>query len=351
MKIDAEQTKIEIPTYKLGTFLIRGEYANGQFYVPFSVTEIPLIPSVNRGRKITYISGGIRTEILKDEMTRGPLLKTTSPKDAREIADYINAKFDDLRKIADSTSGFGKLQTLETKILDSDVYFRLGMFCGDAAGHNMTTKAAEAICLYLMNLFHSIEYYVISGNYCTDKKPAQINIDKGRGKTVKATAVIPKTVIEEYLHTSAERIIEINHKKNIRGSQLAGSLGKNGHHANIIAAIYLATGQDIANVVEGSLGETIAYLKENVLEFSVLIPALIVGTVGGGTNLPYAQENLKLMECNGSGKIAGNNSKKLAEIIAASVLCGEISLLGALSNNGELMKAHEAYERISIRGK
>src|SRR3989338_3752514 len=170
MKIDAEQTKIEIPTYKLGPFLIRGEYANGQFYVPFSVTEIPLIPSVNRGRKITYISGCIRTE---------------------------------------------KLKTLETKILDSDVYFRLGMFCGDAAGHNMTTKAAEAICLYLMNLFHSIEYYVISGNYCTDKKPAQINIDKGRGKTVRATAVIPKTVIEEYLHTSAERIIEINHKKNM----------------------------------------------------------------------------------------------------------------------------------------
>ena len=223
------------------------------------------------------------------------------------------------------------------------------MFCGDAAGHNMTTKAAQEICHHLEEKFPNIIKLIsISSNYCTDKKPAQINIEKGRGRTVEATAIIPEYLIKEHLRTTGKEIAKLNYKKNIVGSKLAGSLGKNAHHANIVAALFLATGQDIANVVEGSLGETKVDFSDNELSFSVSLPSIIVGTVGGGTDLPYAKENLELLGCYGGGNPIGSNAGKLAEIVAGCVLPAELSLLAALLNKKELITIHEIIERGKI---
>ncbi|GAG07238.1 unnamed protein product, partial [marine sediment metagenome] len=259
--------------------------------------------------------------------------------------------FPELKKAADSTTGYGTLTSITTKVLDSDLYLRIGMFCGDAAGHNMVEKAAAGIAGYLIQQFSGkISLGSLSSNYCIDKKPGKINVEKGRGKSVEAQVVLNEDSIKKHFRTTGKRLEELNLKKNINGSKLAGSFARNAHHANMVAAVYLATGQDIANVVEGSLGETIieSYDKETL--FAVKLPSIIVGTVGGGTTLPYAQENLKLLECCGSGEPIGSNSKKLAEIIASTVLAGELSLLAALSNENELLKAHLCYERKEING-
>ncbi len=281
-------------------------------------------------------------------MTRAPLLTAKNPKTAKKVRNYIKKYWNTiLKEVAESTTRYGKLTSLETKVVGVDIYMRMGMFCGDAAGHNMTTKAAQEICHHLEEKFlDKVKLISISSNYCTDKKPVKINIEKGRGKTVRATATIPEYLIKEHLRTTGKELEKLNYKKNIVGSKLAGSLGKNAHHANIVAAFLLPTGQDIANVVEGSLGETIVDFSDNELYFSVVLPSIIVGTVGGGIDhLPYAIENLKLLGCYGGGNPIGSNSKKLTEILAGCVGAGELSLLAALLNKRELIDAHIRFER------
>ncbi|MFC1742336.1 hydroxymethylglutaryl-CoA reductase [Nanoarchaeota archaeon] len=335
-----------IPTYVLGKFIIAGEHARGEYDIPFAVTERPLIPSVNRGRKVTNMCGGIYTKITKDEMTRAPLFVTGSPAEAGRLERFIQDNTDELKAAADSTTRYGHVTSVETKVVDSDIYLRIGMDCGDAAGHNMTTKAASALADRLIERFPgAVDLVTLSSNYCTDKKPARVNLDKGRGKRVEAYATISEDILEQHLKTDGAKLEELNQKKNITGSRIAGSMARNAHHANIVAALYLATGQDIANVVEGSLGETYVERSGDNIVFGVRLPSLIVGTVGGGTLLPYAQENLLLMGCQGAGEPIGSNSKKLAEIIGAAVLAGELSLMAALTNNHELLKSHVRYER------
>lgn len=341
-----QYSTIAIPTYELGPFLINGDYAKGEYNLVFSITESPLIPSINRGRKVINEASGAQTKVLKDEMTRAPLLSTPSPRHAQEITYYLQTNFAVLKNVAERTTSYGSLSSVEAIINESDVYLRIGMETGDAAGHNMTEKAAQAIVEHLRELYPTTTLISISSNYCADKKAAAIHQEQGRGKSVIASTRISPDLIDKYLHTTAEAIVNLNEKKNIIGSRLAGSLGHNAHHANIIAALYLATGQDIANVVEGSLGTTKASIGENNdLLFSVELPSLIVGTVGGGTALPYARNNLETMNCYGSGNPIGSQGKKLAELCAAAVLAGELSLMAALTNNDEVLRTHLRYER------
>ena len=269
-----------------------------------------------------------------------------SKRSAKKLKNWINHNFVELKKVAESTTKYGILTSLESVVSGSDLYLRIGMSTGDAAGHNMTEKAAYAIAEYLHKVAPcKVELGSLSGNYCIDKKPAVLNIEKGRGKIVQAEIILPEDVVKKNLKTTSKRIVELNLKKNIIGSELAGSLGKNAHHANIVAAMYLATGQDIANVVGGSLGKTNADYLGGELRFSVKLPALIVGTIGGGTKQAYARENLIRMGCYGAGNPIGSNSKTLAEVIAATVLVGELSLMAALTNGDELMKTHLRFER------
>lgn len=337
---------IAVPTYELGPFQINGEYAQGEYNLVFSVTESPLIPSINRGRKVINEAGGALTRVLKDEMTRAPLLSTPSARHAEELKKYLQTHFSVLKDVAKRTTSYGALSSVEAIINENDVYLRIGMETGDAAGHNMSEKAAQAIVEHLLELYPATQLLSISSNYCADKKAAAIHQERGRGKSVLASAQISQHLLQKYLHSTAEAIVHLNEKKNNIGSRLAGSLGHNAHHANIIAALYLATGQDIANVVEGSLGTTKASLDdEGNLLFSVELPSLIVGTVGGGTSQPYARTNLETMNCYGSGNPIGSNGKKLAELCAAAVLAGELSLMAALTNNDEVLRTHLRYER------
>lgn len=335
-------TNIEtyLPTYLLNDpFLIDGDFAKGDNYVALATLERPLIPSINRGRKVINLSGGAKVKILKDEMTRAPLL---SSRNIESLDLFIQNNYRLLEEVANSTTHHGKLTSLESKLYNQDIYLRLGMFCGDSAGHNMTEKAADAVCKYLKIRFPNLKYY-LSSNYCTDKKPAQINIENGRGKTIEAKVILPESIIHNYLKTTGKKLAKLNEKKNIFGSRLAGSLGKNAHHANIIAAIYAATGQDLGNVVEGSLGRTQVDCSNDETLFSVYLPSIIVGTVGGGTS--FAKEKLELMGCYGSGDPVGINAKKLAEITAVTVLAGELSLMASLTNEDELLNTHLCYER------
>jgi hydroxymethylglutaryl-CoA reductase (NADPH) len=345
-----EKIKVEMDCYFLGPFLVRGEYADGEFNVPFITTELPVILAVNRGRKIGNLAGGVNVKILKDEMTRAPLITTVSHETALRLEKYIKEHFPILEGIVSETTRFGRLTSVETRIYEMDLYMRVGMFCGDAAGHNMSEKGAIAICKHLENLPEfrgKISLLSVSSNFCTDKKASAINLSRGRGKWVKASAEVPRAIVETGLGVSPEQIVELNYKKNVVGSRLAGILGgQNSHYANMVAAVFLATGQDIANVVEGSMGYTTALCtREGNLEFSIEMPCLIVGTVGGGTQLPYARKNLRKIGCLGGGNPPGVNAKKFAEIIGAVVWAGELSTMAELAKGADFIRAHLDFER------
>ncbi|NQU83564.1 MAG: 3-hydroxy-3-methylglutaryl-CoA reductase [Parcubacteria group bacterium] len=342
--------KVEKVCYTVGPLLVHGNYAEGEFDVPLITAEELVVVAVNRGRGAIFLAGGANVTITRDEMTRAPLITTTSPKVAIRLARYINHHLDEIGAVAESTTRFGKLTSIEPRVHHSDIYLRVAMFCGDAAGHNMVEKAAIAVSEHLENLREfkdDVHLFSVSSNYCTDKKPSVINLEKGRGKQVVASIEIPRAVVRQKLKALPEEIVALNYKKNIVGSRLAGTLGgENSHHVNMISAVFSATGQDVANVVEASMGYTRASCtEESDLKFSIEIPCLICGTVGGGTRLPYAQANLEKMHCVGGGNPPGTNAKKFAEIIGAVVLAGELSTMAELTKGGKFIEAHLKSER------
>jgi hydroxymethylglutaryl-CoA reductase (NADPH) len=212
----------------------------------------------------------------------------------------------------------------------------------------MTTLAAVRLAEHVLSVFPGkVRLLSASSNTCTDKKPAAINVHKGRGKHVKARALIPEDAVLGVLKVEPELLVRLNYKKNWTGSQLANSLyGNNSNYANFIAAVYAATGQDLANVVEGSMGATTAKLmKDGALEFKVDIPCVIAGTVGGGTSNDYARKHLEMMWCYGGGDPVGSNGLKLAEIIGAAVLAGELNTLASLADGKKHAECHARYER------
>lgn len=347
-----KKTRVEMDCYFLGPFLINGKYAKGEFNVPFITTEIPLLKAINRGRSIACQIEGVRTEIVKNEMTRAPLITAASNEVALFLVEYIKKNFRELAGVVSETTKFGKLTSIYPVIKEggTDVYLRVGMFCGDAAGHNMSEKGAIAVCQHLESLLQfkgKISLFSISSNFCTDKKISKINARYGRGKWVVASARVPGKIMERRLGVSAKRFFDLHYKKNIVGSELAGiQSGQNSHHANMVAAIFLATGQDLGNVVEGSAGNDFVVCHENGdLTFTVEMPCLILGTLGGGVMFPYAQENLLKIGCAGSGDPPGSNALKFAEIVAAAVWAGEFSTMAELTKGAKFIDDHLKTER------
>jgi hydroxymethylglutaryl-CoA reductase (NADPH) len=334
---------VQIPVGVAGPLLVRGDYANGYFYVPLATTEGALVASVNRGAKFVTESGGVRVKVLKDGMARAPLFRLPSLVDAVEFVEWVTQHFDELKKAAESTTRHGRLKEVQPFIVGNYVWLRLVFSTGDAMGMNMATIASDAVAKYVQQHFPKARLVALSGNMCVDKKANAVNFLLGRGKTVVAEAVVKREVLER-LGITAEDVHEVNVRKNLIGSALAHSYGFNAHFANIVAAIFIATGQDVAQVVESSMGITSTEPRDEGLYISVFLPSLEVGTVGGGTGLPTQREALALLGVAGSGNPPGTNALKFAEIIAAAVLAGELNLLIALARN-ELASAHQRLGR------
>ena len=312
---------------------------NNEFYVPLATSEGALVASVNRGCSTITEAGGVNTRIIDDKMTRAPAIKAKSAAEAVKIKKWFEDNFLNLKEIAETTTSHGKLIKIDPiLIVGNYVYPRLVYSTGDSMGMNMVTIATEKVLNLLLNETDA-EIIALSGNVCVDKKPSAINLVEGRGKSVVADIIIPEEIVKRKLKATAHGIVEVNTAKNLIGSAASGSMGFNAHFANMIGAIFLATGQDIAHVVEGSLGITTAEDRDGDLYFSVSMPDLPIATVGGGTNLKTATESLEILGVAGSG-----NAKKFAEIVAATVLAGELSLLGALAA-GHLARAHQELGR------
>ncbi|AFA39563.1 3-hydroxy-3-methylglutaryl Coenzyme A reductase, hydroxymethylglutaryl-CoA reductase (NADP) [Pyrobaculum oguniense TE7] len=334
---------VQIPVGVAGPLLVRGDYANGYFYVPLATTEGALVASVNRGAKLVTESGGARAKVLKDGMARAPLFKLPSLVDAVEFVNWVMQHFQEVKKAAESTTRHGRLKEIQPFVVGNYVWLRMVFSTGDAMGMNMATIAADAAARYIQEEFPKARLVALSGNMCVDKKPNSVNFLLGRGKTVVAEALIRREQLEK-LGTTPEAVHEVNISKNLVGSALAHSYGFNAHFANIITAVFIATGQDVAQVVESSMGITTTEPREEGLYISVFLPSLEVGTVGGGTGLPTQREALELLGVAGPGNPPGTNALKFAEIIAAAVLAGELNLLVALARN-ELASAHRKLGR------
>jgi len=337
---------VQIPMGVAGPLKINGEYARGEFYIPLATTEGALVASVNRGCSTLTASGGVKTTIIDDKMTRAPLLKCPDARRAREVAEWVKENIDYLQEKAVSrVTRHGKLRDVKPFIVGNNLYLRFEFETGDAMGMNMVTIASEEIMKVIEEEFPDVKYLALSGNLCVDKKPNAMNFINGRGKTVIAEAVIPREIVEKKLKTTPELIAEVNYRKNLVGSAQAGSYGFNAHFANIVGAIFLATGQDEAQITEGSHGITLAEVTpEGDLYISITMPSLEIGTVGGGTRVPTQREALSIMGVAGGGQPAGTNAKKFAEIVAGAVLAGELSLLAAIAAK-HLAKAHRELGR------
>ena len=335
-----------IPLGLAGPIKISGGDFTGETYVSMATTEGALIASVNRGIKAINLSGGAVARVIEDGMTRGPMFEFNSVVDAhRFVKEWLPKNFGNLKAVAEGTTNHGKLKHIKPKIQGNNLFLRFVYSTGDAMGMNMATIATEAACTYIENNFKGITLVAVSGNFCSDKKQSFINVSEGRGKSVVAEAVITEDVLKNILNTTAQTVDRLNQKKNWIGSATAGSTTQfNAHFANSIAAVFLATGQDAAQVVDSSSGYTITEVRGKDLYISASLPSLEVGTVGGGTGLPTQKEALSIMGVCGTGDPPGSNSRKLAEIIAATTLAGELNLLAALANR-ELGKAHQKLGR------
>ncbi|MCO8242880.1 MULTISPECIES: hydroxymethylglutaryl-CoA reductase (NADPH) [unclassified Haladaptatus] len=334
---------IQVPLGVTGPVAVNGGSADGEYYLPLATTEGALLASVNRGCSVIDSAGGADARVTKQGMTRAPVFRVQGIAEAETVVNWVRDNRDELAAVAESTTNHGELLDVTTYVVGDSVFLRFVYDTKDAMGMNMATIATrEAASLVEEETPASL--VALSGNLCSDKKPAAINAIEGRGRSVTADVKIPREVVEERLHTTPEAIEEANTRKNLVGSAKAGALGFNAHAANVVAAAFLATGQDAAQVVEGSNAITTVQAREDELYASVSIASLEVGTVGGGTKLPTQAEALDVLGLRGGGDPAGSNADALAEIITVGALAGELSLLAALAAR-HLSSAHEELGR------
>ncbi|MGA7076796.1 MAG: hydroxymethylglutaryl-CoA reductase (NADPH) [Halobacteriota archaeon] len=336
---------VQVPVGIAGPLAVSGQYANGDFYVPLATTEGALVASVNRGCKAVTAAGGACVRIFNDEMTRAPVFAVADIGEAQRVVEWVNkpANFAKLQKATKETTKHGKLIRVDPYVVADNVFLRCAFDTKDALGMNMVTIATDRLADVIVDELN-IRLVALSGNMCIDKKPAAINLIEGRGKNVIAETSIPRSIVKRELKTTPESMSDVHYRKNVLGSIKAGSLGFNAHVANVVAAIFIATGQDAAHVVEASTAITSLSLRGDELYASVSIPSLPVGTVGGGTTVKTQEECLSIMNVAGGGKPPGAHAKKLAEIACCAVLAGELSLLAALATR-HLARAHATLGR------
>lgn len=334
---------VQVPVGVAGPLRVRGEHADGSFWLPLATTEGALVASVNRGCGIITRAGGAEVRVLADRMTRAPVFAASSVAHAAEIVRWVEGHLALLAEAAATTTRHGRLVGASTSVAGTSVYVRLEFTTGDAMGMNMVTIASGAAA-EVIERETGARLVALSGNLCTDKKPAAVNAVGGRGRTVAAGLFLPDDLIRDVLKTDAASLAEVNTRKNLVGSARAGALGFNAQAANVVAALFIACGQDPAHVVEGSLAVTTVDPAPGGAYVAVTLPALPLGTVGGGTALETQAESLSLLGVAGGGDPPGEHAKALAEIVGAAVLAGELSLLGALAAH-HLARAHATLAR------
>ncbi|XP_037558434.2 3-hydroxy-3-methylglutaryl-coenzyme A reductase-like [Dermacentor silvarum] len=339
-----------VPVGIAGPLLLDGR----QFHVPMATTEGCLVASTNRGCRALSMSGGAFSSVVQDGMTRGPVVKLPTAQQAAEVMRWLQRPehFAQLKVAFDGTSRFARLQKLHTSIAARYLFIRFVSITGDAMGMNMLSKGAEMALLKLQEVFPALQVISVSGNYCTDKKPTALNWIEGRGKSVVCEATVPARVVREVLKTDVLSLIEVNISKNLVGSAMAGSVGGfNAQAANIVTAIFIATGQDPAQNVTSSncltLVEACGAAGQD-LYISCTMPSIEIGTVGGGTVLEPQGTMLELLGVRGSSlEEPGAHACTLARVVCATVLAGELSLLSALAA-GHLVKSHMRHNRSSV---
>jgi len=333
----------QVPMGVVGPVHVDGGAVEGSKHLPLATTEGALVASVNRGCAAIRAADGATARVLKNAMTRAPVFRVDDVGEAGEVASWVRDNVDALAAAAESTTSHGELRDVTPYVVGDSVFLRFAYDTKDAMGMNMATIATEAAA-EAVEAETPAELVALSGNLCSDKKPAAVNSVEGRGRTVAADVEIPGDVVERYFGTTPAAIAEANTRKNLVGSAKAGALGFNAHAANTVAAAFLATGQDMAQVVEGANAITTAEVRDGALYASITLASLEVGTVGGGTTLPTQAEALDVVGVGGGGDPAGSNADALAEVIATAALGGELSLLGALASDN-LASAHEELGR------
>lgn len=347
-----EQLLTPIPTSWVGPLRVSGNAVDGveEVSFPLATYETPLWPSVGRGARVSrQLDGGIRVTVLDARMTRSVLFVAPDAAAAFAAWQQLAARRDELEDVVGRGSRFARLVEMREEIIGNLLFVRFAFTTGDASGHNMVTQAADALMTHILGLGLDLEYGSVSGNYCTDKKATVVNGVLGRGTRVVAEMLLPHELVRDGLRTTAAAVADLVVRKNLVGSTIAGAVrSANAHFANMLLAAYLATGQDAANIVEGSQGIVYAEAREAGLYFSCTLPNLIVGTVGNGKDLPVVEQALERLGCRAQ-RAPGANAARLAALIAAVVLCGELSLLAAQTNPGELMASHLRLERATAR--
>jgi hydroxymethylglutaryl-CoA reductase (NADPH) len=334
----------QIPLGVAGPVTVDGGAATGEYTLPLATTEGALLASVNRGCSTLERAGGVTARVHHAGMTRAPVFRVADVAAAEALVEWTRDHEDALADAAEATTSHGELLDVTPYVVGNSVYLRFRYDTKDAMGMNMATIATRAAAS-LVEEETTAELVALSGNMCTDKKPAAVNAIQGRGQSVTADATLPREVVVNRLHTTPDAIAELNTRKNHVGSAKAVSMGFNAHVANVVAAMFLATGQDAAQVVEGANAITTAEVTDDGdLYVSVSLASLQVGTVGGGTKLPTQASALDLIGHRGGGDPPGSNSEAFAEVIAAGALAGELSLLGALASQ-HLSSAHESLGR------
>ncbi|MCP3923799.1 MAG: hydroxymethylglutaryl-CoA reductase [Desulfobacterales bacterium] len=330
----------QIPIGFAGPLLVNGEQAKGEFYIPMATTEGTLVASYNRGMKVVHESGGVKTTVLDDAMQRAPVFHFKDARESKRFGKWITENFNNIKEAAEGTTKSGKLRDVEQYPASKMMFLRFNFTTGDAAGQNMVGKATFVACEWIKSNYPGyLERYLLSGNIDTDKKPSYMNTLRTRGKRVVAEIVIPAHILENLAGAPVDILIR-QRQVSLLGSFMAGSNNNGAHSANGITAMFIATGQDVANVAESCAALVYAEkTTEGDYYYSITIPSLIVATYGGGTSLATQKECLDILGCSGSGKV-----NKLAEIIAATVLCGEISLASAVMA-GEWVSSHDEYGR------
>lgn len=329
----------QVPIGLAGPLRINGEHAQGDFYIPLATTEGTLVASYSRGMRVLSECGGVTVTVAKQAMQRAPVFTFTDAREAREFGLWLVEQFPSIKAAAESTTRVGRLVDIEQYAVANLLYTRFNYTTGDAAGQNMTGKATLAACEWIRDRHPLHPRFILSGSIDTDKKHSTLNTLRTRGRRVVAEVTIRDEVLQRLMRVDTRTLFRAR-QISTAGSFMAGAAYNGPHAANGIAAMFIATGQDVANVAESHAGITYAQLLDNGdYYWSVTLPSLIVASYGGGTGLGTQRECLEMLGCYGQGK-----ADRLAEVVAAVVLAGDVSL-GSAVLAGDWVSSHDRLGR------